>query len=67
MGMKSAFLLDDVKEDVYMRPPASLISNSTFVVCKLHRSLYGLKQAPRAWYAKFTSTLLKFAFSQEQV
>ena len=31
-------------------------------MCKLRRSLYGLKHVPRAWYEKFTSTLLKFAF-----
>ena len=62
MNMKNAFLHRDLKEDVYMCPPAGLISNSTSVVCKLHRSLYSLKQAPHAWYEKFTSTLLKFAF-----
>ena len=62
MDVKNAFLHGDLKEDVYMRPPVGLTSTPTSAVCKLRRSLYGLKQAPRAWYEKFTSTLLKFAF-----
>ena len=62
MDVNNVFLHGDLKEDVYMRPPAGLTSTPTSAVCKLRRSLYGLKQAPRAWYEKFTSTLLKFAF-----
>jgi len=60
--MKNTFLYGDLKENVYMCPPAYLLSTPTLAVCKLRRSLYGLKQAPRAWYEKFTSTLRKFAF-----
>jgi hypothetical protein len=62
MDMKNVFLHGDLKENVYMCPPAYLLSTPTLVVCKLRHSLYGLKQTPRAWYEKFTSTLLKFAF-----
>jgi len=62
MNVKNTFLQRDLKEDLYMRHPAGLLSTLTSIVCKLPRSLYGLKQAPRAWYEKFTYTLLKFAF-----
>jgi hypothetical protein len=66
MDMKNAFLHGDLKEDLYMRPPAGLLSTPTSAVCKLRRSLYGLKQAPRAWYEKFTSTLFKFALHKSK-
>uniref|UniRef100_A0A2N9I820 Integrase catalytic domain-containing protein n=1 Tax=Fagus sylvatica TaxID=28930 RepID=A0A2N9I820_FAGSY len=66
MDVKNAFLHGDLKEDVYMRPPAGLLSTPTSAVCKLRRSLYGLKQAPRAWYEKFTSTLFKFALHKSK-
>jgi hypothetical protein len=62
MDMKDTFLYGDLKENVYMCPPAYLLSTPTLAVCKLCRSLYGLKQAPHAWYEKFTSTLRKLAF-----
>lgn len=62
MNVKNAFLHKDLKEDVYMLPLIGLLSTSTSTVCKLCCFLYDLKQAPHAWYRKFTSTLLKFAF-----
>jgi len=62
MNVKNIFLHEDLKEDVYKLPPIGLLSTLTSAVCKLCRSLYDLKHAPHAWYGKFTSTLLKFAF-----
>jgi hypothetical protein len=48
MDVKNTFLYRDLKEDVYMRPPAGLLPTPTFVMCKWCRLLYDLKQAPHA-------------------
>ena len=53
MDVKNAFLHEDLKECIYMKPPLGLFSSPTSNVCKFHRSLYGLKQAPQAWFDKF--------------
>ncbi|GJT82396.1 retrovirus-related pol polyprotein from transposon TNT 1-94 [Tanacetum coccineum] len=58
MDVKSSFLNDKLKEEVYVKQPPSFKS-SEFPnhVCKLDKALYGLKQAPRAWYLKGTPSL----------
>ncbi|XP_015163234.1 uncharacterized mitochondrial protein AtMg00810-like [Solanum tuberosum] len=66
MDVKNAFLHDDLKEDICMKPPRGLLSSPTSYVCKLKRSLYGLKQAPRTWFDNFCSTLLQFSFEQSK-
>nr|GEW55335.1 retrovirus-related Pol polyprotein from transposon TNT 1-94 [Tanacetum cinerariifolium] len=49
MDVKSAFLNDKLKEEVYFkRPPGFKSSEFPNYVCKLDKALYGLKQAPRA-------------------
>ena len=62
--MKTAFLHDDLKEEVYMRLPQGFPKPSEGQAALLKRSLYGLKQAPRAWFAKFKDALLKLQFQQ---
>jgi hypothetical protein len=47
--VKNVFLNDELREDVYMRPP-SRYSVPEGMVYHIHRSLYGLKQAPQAWF-----------------
>lgn len=64
LDIDNAFLNGDLDEEVYMRPPPSLLHSSTNLVCKLHKSLYGLRQASRQWNAKLTSALLHFGFTQ---
>ncbi|XP_068650520.1 uncharacterized mitochondrial protein AtMg00810-like [Aristolochia californica] len=44
-----------------MRPPPGLPHPAGYV-CLLRRALYGLKQAPRAWFAKFSSSLIRLGF-----
>ncbi|GJX35755.1 putative ribonuclease H-like domain-containing protein [Tanacetum coccineum] len=51
MDMKSAFLYDTIKEDVYVCQPLGF-EDPEFPnkVYKVEKALYGLHQAPRAWY-----------------
>jgi hypothetical protein len=52
MDVKSAFLNDLIKEEVYVeQPPIFESEGYPNHVYKLHKILYGLKQVPRSWYA----------------
>jgi hypothetical protein len=58
MDVKSAFLNDDLKEEVYVHQPSGFaISDKEGKVLRLRKDLYDLRQAPRAWNAKLDSTL----------
>lgn len=48
----TAFLLGDLEEEVYVRPPArnpELMNWDKTLDWRLKKSLYGLKQSPRVW------------------
>ena len=48
MDVKTAFLNDDLNEEIYMNQAEGFVaSGQENKVCKLIRSLYGLKQAPK--------------------
>jgi hypothetical protein len=51
MDVKSAFLNESIKEEVYVEQPLGFEDlEYPNHVYKLHKMLYGLKQASRAWY-----------------
>jgi hypothetical protein len=65
MGVKSAFLNGDLKEEVYVhQPPGFAIPGKEGKALRLRKALYGLRQAPRAWNAKLDSTLKGMCFKQ---
>ena len=46
MDVKTNFLNEDIKEEVYMKQPKGFSStDGEHLVCKLKKSIYGLKQA----------------------
>nr|GEX74800.1 hypothetical protein [Tanacetum cinerariifolium] len=50
MDVKTAFLNDNLREDVYVSQPDGFVDpDDSNDVYKLKKALYGLKQAPRAW------------------
>ncbi|GJW78427.1 retrovirus-related pol polyprotein from transposon TNT 1-94 [Tanacetum coccineum] len=51
MDLKTAFLNDELKEEVYVHQPEGFVDpERPHHVYRLKKALYGLKQAPRAWY-----------------
>jgi hypothetical protein len=64
MDIKSTFLNDPIKEEVYVEQPPDFESEEyPNYVYKLHKALYGLKQAPRAWYECLRDFLIENDFS----
>jgi Reverse transcriptase (RNA-dependent DNA polymerase) len=63
MDIKTAFLNEDLEENVYMIQPMSFKDpNNASKVCKLKRSIYGLKQASRNWSKRFDKKIKEFSF-----
>jgi hypothetical protein len=68
MDVKSAFLNEDLKEEVYIRQPAGFVmASQEGKVLRLRKALYGLRQAPRAWNSKLDDTLKKMDFVQSEL
>ncbi|KAL8120799.1 hypothetical protein AgCh_017833 [Apium graveolens] len=65
MDVKSAFLNEELEEEVYVeQPPGFVDSKHPDYVYRLDKALYGLKQAPRAWYETLTKFLLESGFNR---
>nr|GEW95210.1 retrovirus-related Pol polyprotein from transposon TNT 1-94 [Tanacetum cinerariifolium] len=68
MDVKTAFLNDNLREDVYVSQPDGFVDpDNPNHVYKLKKALYGLKQAPRAWYDMLSSFLISQDFSKGSV
>nr|GEV64377.1 putative RNA-directed DNA polymerase [Tanacetum cinerariifolium] len=65
MDVKSAFLNDELKEEVYICQPEGFVDpDHPTHVYRLKKALYGLKQAPRVWYNTLSMFLLDNKFSK---
>jgi len=63
MDVKTAFLNDDLEEEIYIsQPKGCTVPSQENKVCKLRKSLYGLKQAPKHWYENFDSIVIQNGF-----
>jgi hypothetical protein len=63
MDVKSAFLNDPIKKEVYVKQPLDFESEGyPNYVYKLHKALYGLKQSPRVWYECLSDFLIENGF-----
>ncbi|GKD66378.1 retrovirus-related pol polyprotein from transposon TNT 1-94 [Tanacetum coccineum] len=66
MDVKTAFLNDEIKEEVYVSQPKGFVDqDNPSHVYKLKKALYGLKQAPRALYDMLSSFLISQHFSKD--
>nr|GEZ87360.1 retrovirus-related Pol polyprotein from transposon TNT 1-94 [Tanacetum cinerariifolium] len=65
MDVKTAFLNDPLKEEVFVQHPDGFVDpDFPNHVYRLKKTLYGLKQAPRAWYDKLSSFLTEHHFTK---
>nr|GEV50630.1 reverse transcriptase domain-containing protein [Tanacetum cinerariifolium] len=65
MDVKTTFLNDILREEVYVSQPDRFVDpENPNHVYKLKKALYGLKKAPRAWYDLLSSFLLFEKFTK---
>nr|GFC28756.1 hypothetical protein [Tanacetum cinerariifolium] len=68
MDVKTAFVNDDLKEEVYVSQPEVFVDpDHPTHVYHLKKAMYGLKQAPRAWYDTLSRFFLDNNFSKGAV
>jgi hypothetical protein len=65
LDVVAAFLIPELKEDVYLRMPQGCGEYSNKVV-KLNKAIYGLKQASNAWNENFTNFLKQQGYKQSE-
>lgn len=68
MDVKSAFLIRNFDNEVYVKRPPSFKNidypNQGF---KLNKALYDLKQAPTSWYERLLKFLLESVFNRGRI
>ncbi|GKC34299.1 retrovirus-related pol polyprotein from transposon TNT 1-94 [Tanacetum coccineum] len=63
MDVETAFLNDELKEEVYVSQPEGFgDQDNPSHMYKLKKAMYGLKQEPRAWYDMLSSFLISQHF-----
>nr|GEU45630.1 putative ribonuclease H-like domain-containing protein [Tanacetum cinerariifolium] len=68
MDVKSAFLYETIKEEVYVCQPLGFKDpDYPDKIYKVVKALYGLHQAPRAWYEIFANYLLENGFQRGKI
>nr|GEU48256.1 hypothetical protein [Tanacetum cinerariifolium] len=68
IDVKTTFLNDELKEEVYVSQPEGFVDlDHPPYMYRLKKALYGLKQAPRAWYDTLSRFLLDNKFSKGAV
>nr|GEV04792.1 retrovirus-related Pol polyprotein from transposon TNT 1-94 [Tanacetum cinerariifolium] len=68
MDVKSAFLYEKIKEELYVcQPPGFEDPDFPNRVYKVEKALYGLHQAPRAWYETLSTYLLDNEFQRGKI
>nr|GFC58460.1 copia protein [Tanacetum cinerariifolium] len=67
MDVKSVFLYEKIKEEVYVCQPEFKDTDFPDKVYKVKKALYGLHQAPRAWYETLLTYLLENGFYRGKI
>lgn len=62
MDVKTAFLKEILREEIYIDVPARVILPRPGLICRLHKTSYGLKQSPREWFHVIDSYLVILGF-----
>ncbi|GKE40649.1 zinc finger, CCHC-type containing protein [Tanacetum coccineum] len=67
MDVKTAFLNEELDEEVYInQPQGCIMPGNENKVCKLIKSLYRLKQTPKHWHQKFDEVVLSNGYLLNQ-
>ena len=64
IDIKSAFLMADLQEEVYLKPFEGVTPPKPGMHMLLHKALYGLRQSSRAWHLVLKEKFLQMGFSQ---
>nr|GFB71164.1 retrovirus-related Pol polyprotein from transposon TNT 1-94 [Tanacetum cinerariifolium] len=68
MDVKTTFLYDPLKEEVYVNQPDGFVDPyHPDKVYRLKKALYGPKQAPKAWYDELSNFLVSKRFSKGSI
>lgn len=68
MDVKMAFLIGDLKEEIYMDQLKGYVSkDKEQFVYKLSKTFYRLKQSPRAWYKKINEYFVLQSFRKSHI